>query len=234
VGQDFVVPPGKTVAVDAFCVEQGRWTAVRDGSSTQGFFKAQQALATTAVRSSGQYKGDQGEVWANVAEANRKAGQDPSSGTLFATVENAAQDSVARRERLRSAVAGGLTRLLRQESKPIGLAYAVDGQVREVRAFTHPRIFERFLGTLVGTVALEGDLAQQAALNAGGPIHDDVAPAAQVADLVSGAAAVEADKRRNKAGNVNAVRKSKKVWNSDTYADEDQAEPVTRSFMYAH
>jgi hypothetical protein len=234
VGQDFVVPPGKTVAVDAFCVEQGRWTAQREGAATQGIFEAQQALATAAVRASGQYKGDQSEVWRNVAQANSAAGKAPSSGTLFATIENAEQSSVARRQRLRRAVTEGFVGPLRQEVAPVGLAYAVDGQVREVRAFTHPRIFERFFDTLVGTVVLEGDLAQQAALRSGAAIYDRAAAPAQVTDLVSDASKVAAEKHRTKAGNVNRLRKSKKVWNSDCYADEEQDAPVTRSFMYAH
>lgn len=234
VGQDFVVPAGKTVAVDAFCVEQGRWSAVRDGAATQGVFEAQQALATTAVRSSGQYKQDQGEVWANVARENRAAGKAPSSGTFFATVEDADQGAQTRRHRFTVVITREIGRLLDRDHAPIGLAYAVDGQVREVRAFTHPRVFERFLVTLVGTIAIEGDLAQQAALRSGREIHEQAAAPEQVTDLVRGAAKVAAKKRKTKAGNVNAVRKSDEVWNSDCYADEAQEAPVTRSFMYAH
>jgi hypothetical protein len=234
VGQDFVVPAGKTVAVDAFCVEQGRWSAMRDGAATQGVFEAQQALATTAVRSSGQYKQDQGEVWANVAAENHKAGKAPSSGTFFATLEDADRSGRVRRERFTITIKTELGRLLVQHHPPVGLAYAVDGQVREVRAFTHPRVFERFLDTLVGTIAIEGDLAQRAAMNEGRAVHDDVAATDQVTDLVRETSKVTAQKKRNKAGNVNAVRKSRKVWNSDCFADEDQAAPVTRSFMYAH
>jgi hypothetical protein len=234
VGQDFVVPAGRTVAVDAFCVEQGRWSAVRDGATTKGVFEAQQALATTAVRSSGQYKEDQGEVWANVAEANRRAGKAPSSGTFFATLEDADRSGRVRRERFEITIRTELGRLLGQGHPPVGLAYAVDGQVREVRAFTHPRVFERFLDTLVGTIAIEGDLAQRAAMNEGRAVHAEAAAPAQVTELVRNASKVQAKKKRTKAGNVNAVRKSRKVWSSDCFTDEDQEAPVTRSFMYAH
>jgi len=234
VGQDFVVPAGKTAAVSAFCVEQGRWAATREGAATRGVFEAQQALATAAVRSSGQYKQDQGEVWANVAKENRKAGKAPSSGTFFATLEDADRGGQTRRERFTVTITAEFGRLLDQGHPPIGLAYAVDGQVREIRAFTHPRVFERFLDTLVGTIAIEGDLAQRAAKNEGREVHEEIAAPAQVTDLVRETSKVQAKKSRTKAGNVNAVRKSKKVWNSDCFADEDQEAPVTRSFMYAH
>jgi len=78
VGQDFIVPPKKTVSVSAFCVEHGRWNANRAGRATGGRFKAQKALATKSVRKSGQYKGNQSEVWANVARENKKAGKAPA------------------------------------------------------------------------------------------------------------------------------------------------------------
>src|SRR4029079_8804388 len=50
IAQDFIIPPGKTVPVDAFCVEHGRWTANREGKGTDGLFEAQKVLAVKEVR----------------------------------------------------------------------------------------------------------------------------------------------------------------------------------------
>jgi hypothetical protein len=55
VGQDFIVPRKKTVAAEAFCVEQGRWTARRNGKDTRGIFRAKKSLAAKKVRESAQY-----------------------------------------------------------------------------------------------------------------------------------------------------------------------------------
>ena len=73
VSQDFVVPPKKRIAVDAFCVEQGRWHGRRSGRSTGGRFGTMQVLAGGKVRAAGQYEKDQSKVWKQVAETFRPA-----------------------------------------------------------------------------------------------------------------------------------------------------------------
>ncbi|MCP4677412.1 MAG: hypothetical protein GY854_18235 [Deltaproteobacteria bacterium] len=233
VGQDFIVPPKKTVSVSAFCVEHGRWNANRNGRATGGRFKAQKSLATKSVRGSGQYKGNQSEVWANVAKENKKAGKAPSSGTLMAAVEDTSKKSKTRRARISKVISNKFAKLASNQTKPVGLAYAVDGQVREVRSFTHPSIFDRFRDTLLTTVVIEADLAQSEAEALKRPVHTKPAKAAEVADLVSGANKIKGKKVKTKAGNVNRTRKSEKVMNADCFEDEVAAEPVTSSYMFA-
>ncbi len=233
VGQDFIVPPRKTVPVSAFCVEQGRWSAVREGKSTNGQFKAQATLATRNVRKSGQYENDQGKVWQNVARENKKAGKNPSSGTLMAAIDQADKRSKSRRKRVEKELTATFDKLARQPPSPLGLAYAVDGRVREVRYFTHPRIFERFRTTLIRTMAIETDLAQRQAKADKRPIASGPADATQVIMLVKGATQIKAQKTKTKAGNINQLRRGKKIYNSDCYADESAKQPVTSSFMSA-
>jgi len=117
--------------------------------------------------------------------------------------------------------------------KPVGLAYAVDGVVREVRVFTHPRIFQRFAETLFSAVAVEADLAWRDAKARKKKIHDKPTAAKKVVNLVKGAAKISAKKVRTKAGSVNRLKKGKDVWNSDCFEDEKQSRPATRSFMHA-
>jgi len=66
IGQDFVIQAGATVPVDAFCVEQGRWTASRGGVATDGLFLASNGLAPKDVRKH-LYDKDQSKVWQEVA-----------------------------------------------------------------------------------------------------------------------------------------------------------------------
>ncbi len=233
VGQDFVVPPKKTVPVSAFCVEHGRWSAKRKGKHTGGVFKAQKALATKSVRKSGQYDSNQSAVWANVAKENKKAGKAPGSGTLLAAVEEADSKSNKRRARISKTVTDKFSKLAKEEKKPVGLAYALDGKVKEVRSFTHPRIFERFTQMIFSTVAMEADLAQREAEASRRPIHTEPAEPKQVVDLVQSASKIKAKKVKTKAGNINRMRKGDKVMSSDCFADELAAEPVTSSFMSA-
>ena len=233
VGQDFIVPPRKTVPVEAFCVEQGRWTARRDGEHTRGVFRAKKSLTVKGVRSSGQFKKDQGKVWERVASENRKAGKAPRSGTFMATVEETEKKAVARREKISRALSEDFIEKSKAAKAPVGFAYAVDGKVKEVRTFTHPLIFQRFFETLFSTVAMEADLAQREAAARKRPIYKKTADKKQVVDLVGGARRIKMKKTRTKAGSVIRERKSEKIWNADCYENDGDAEPATKSFMLA-
>ncbi len=66
-GQDVVVSAGATVPVQAFCVEQGRWSSAREGVATDGEFVALEAVTNASIRKNAQYAKDQGAVWEEVA-----------------------------------------------------------------------------------------------------------------------------------------------------------------------
>ena len=233
VGQDFIVGPGKTVAIDAFCVEHGRWTATRDGVATGGVFKSQPTLSTKAVRSAAQFKGDQQAVWDNVAATNSAAGKAPSSGTLMATIEDGDREATARRARIARALSEGFATLARAPHPPVGLAYAIDGKLREVRSFSHPALFDRLVETLVNTVAIEGDLAQRQARASGRPAWAGTADARQVVALVRAVAAAPEKRAQTKAGNVNGTRKGAAGWSAECFDGEKAARPVTQNVMSA-
>jgi len=232
VGEDFIVPAGKTVPIAAFCVEHGRWTAQREGEDTGGKFAAQKTLATKSVRTMAQYKSDQNAVWEQVSNVNASAGKAPSTGTLVATIEDQDPAARERREKAMTAVMTRFAALSQRSPAPIGLAYAIDGKVREVRAFSHPRILGRFLETLATTVAIESDLATRQALAAKRKVYDRAADPAAVRDLVQATSKVPEQAANARAGNPLKKRAAKAGWNSDCFQDGKTA-PVTRSFMSA-
>ena len=229
IAQDFIVPPKKTVPVGAYCIEHGRWTATRDGVENQGLFLAQKSLSNADVRLSGQYKESQQEVWSNVAATNGALGNAPASGTLLATIEDGDKDAVARRARLQKAVRERFEALAKEPKAPSGLAYAVDGKVREIRTFTHPRVFARYVETLSNTIALEGDIAQRKAVAAKAAVFDKPAEAKQVTELVQATANLKEEQTRNRAGNDARFRKGEKAWNSET-RESPKAAPATKSW----
>ncbi|MBK8998783.1 MAG: hypothetical protein IPM35_23925 [Myxococcales bacterium] len=122
IAQDFVVAARSTVPVDAFCVEQGRWTGEREGVGTQGKFEAVEQLANAKVRAAGQYESSQGEVWAEVAKVNSAHGKQKASGTLMATLDDA--EVKAAREGLSKRIAQALGKA-RPSDELVGMAYAV-------------------------------------------------------------------------------------------------------------
>jgi hypothetical protein len=160
IGQDFVIPGKKTARVDAFCVEQGRWNAAREGADTGGEFAHAGVLATSKVRAAGQYKSDQSQVWAEVAKVNEKNQKEAGTGTLFATLDD---EEIKKRtsrlaEQARGHLAGG-----DRPNDVVGIAYAVDGHIRGVRWFAHKNVFGLFEAMLVESAALEAVTAQSGA-----------------------------------------------------------------------
>ncbi len=166
IGGDFVVAAGKTVPVDAFCVEHGRWNATREGVATGGKFTTSKVLAQAEVRAAGQYKKNQSEVWDEVSKVNKAHGKETPSDTLMATVDD--REVAAARAALAADVRRFLDRA-EPQSHVVGLAYAVDGEVRAVRWFLNHRLFALYEETLVNTAALEATTARTARNGAPAP-----------------------------------------------------------------
>jgi hypothetical protein len=231
IAQDFIIPPGKTVPVDAFCVEHGRWTSNREGQATQGQFQAQKVLAFKEVRDSGQFKGDQQAVWNDVATTNTANAKAPGTGTLMATIEETDKEALARRERVQKAIAAGLAQ---SPTPPVGIAYAVDGKVREIRAFNDPRILKHYQDALINTIAIEADTAQRKALKDGKKIFDGTVEAKEVTAVVVEAEKNNEERAKTQAGNINALKKGAASSASKNYANEmdanDGKQPVSQSW----
>lgn len=228
IAQDFVIPARTTVPVEAFCVERGRWSGRRQGRSTRGRFEAQPALAVHAARETAQNEGDQVELWETVTVVNACAAQVPSTGTLMATLDDRSGEAGARRERLAGAVTGHLAAFGAAERRPVGLAYAVDGRVREMRLFASPRLFGLFVETLAGTLAIEADLAQRAALAGGNEVWEGEAPAAGLEALVREAGSLRTHPVIERPGTRVLTGRNRRVATSVCYGPESSAEPVTR------
>ncbi|HYF47804.1 MAG TPA: DUF6569 family protein [Planctomycetota bacterium] len=233
IAQDFIIPAGKTVGVDAFCVERGRWQGTREGTDTKGVFEVQKSLTASGVRYTGQNKADQGEVWRKVAEENGKAGKAPSTGTYQAVVEETDKDAVARREKLAKAIEEKFAELEKKGERPLGVAYAVDGKVREIRSFAQPEIYQRYRPILVNTIAIEGDLAQRQALAKKEEIYNKAARAEKIPELVKKLETVKEEQQQTKAGNVIRFQRDASASKNDCYVDPKSKSPVTSTWAAA-
>ncbi len=230
VGQDFVVSARTTAPVDAFCVEQGRWDASRDGEHTKGRFKTMKSLATSKVRSAGQYEKDQSKVWSKVAEANASQGKNPESGTLVATL---ADGEVEKKQRELAQKVQGYLRRVSPQSDVVGFAYAVDGRVRSVRYFANHSVYALYRESLANTAAVDAITARGGKPAKSPPKVSDSDVRRFVRDID---AVRQAEARDTKAGNVNVYRESKKGYGSKTTLkprNAASASPVELSSDYA-
>lgn len=222
IGEDFVVAPGKTVDVAAFCVEQGRWDGAREGKSTGGQFVAQKSLALGSVRAAGQYDKNQSQVWSEVGKVNAANKKSSASGTLMATMDDA--QIAARRTGIANQV-GKAIGTAPQQDKVVGVAYTVDGQVKGVRWFAGPKLFQLHRETLLHTAAMEA-IAASAGRAPGAavpPPGKAEAVAAFVTDMEKEAVA----ERKAKADDAVSLKKSAKGYASETFlmVDDPKAAP---------
>jgi len=205
IGKDFVIPAGKQVMVDSFCVEQGRWTATRGGKATDGRFRVAGYIAPEGVRKGGQYIGDQQEVWRNVAEVNGKRKTDKHGSSLAMASEKADKQSRERDARMAKTIQAYF-----EGSPAIGFAYAVNGVPVTVRTFAHRRVFQSQFGLFVPAMCMEAQLAADA---------KDKKPA-RTEDVVSFVAELQkaAETEAKTAGaNINGVAKNKRGYRGTCY-----------------
>ena len=226
IGQDFVIEPGKKVAVDAFCVEQGRWVAERSGRATGGRFSEAKGLAQSSVRSAGQYKRDQGEVWNKVSEVNAAHKKSAPSGTLMATLDDA--DVAKQRAALVRAIDAALESA-EAHAPVIGLGYAVDGKVRNVRWFQSPSTFALFRSTLLESAALDALTAQQESGKRSAPKVEAAEAEGFIRDVEAGASEV----RDTDAQNRNEYKEGKAGYGSKTRLKSAPAAaaPISQDYM---
>ena len=69
---DLIVPPKSgRIPIDAFCVEQGRWSR-RGNEAVAAFSASDNALASKDLKIAAKARRSQGEVWANVSKTQEK------------------------------------------------------------------------------------------------------------------------------------------------------------------
>lgn len=225
IGQDFVVAPKTTVAVDAFCIEHGRWTGEREGAATHGKFETLEQLATSKVRVAGQYESNQGGVWSEVAKVNAANGKEAPSGTLLASLDDA---ELARlRQALARRVSDGLSKL-EPKSALVGFGYAINGTVKGVRWFSSHALFETFRDVLVNTAAAD-------AVNArGASDRQPVPPASAIVHFVKDVEQAAPEERATSAQNVNHYKRAKSGYGTATkLAASPNEAPMAVSRDYA-
>ncbi len=156
IGQDILLGPKKTVPVETFCVERGRWSYRAGGSGkfNKTFGTRMGNLSLNAAQS----MGNQGSVWREVAVSNASAGAVTSSGTLTATLEKKdVQEAV---EKLRRRLAAGFKKTARR--RLTGMAVAINGKVITIDIFGHPAIYARQEDMLPRSAASQAELTRRA------------------------------------------------------------------------
>jgi hypothetical protein len=142
IGKDRLIPPKKTLAVDVFCVEHGRWT---EDKQDRREFRSGKVLAHTSLRLKASYD-TQSDVWGEVSAKNAKRKTENQTDTYraVATDKQAAKDARAYADFFGPALAK-----LADADKLVGLVVVMNGQLVGVESFGSPRLFAKLRDKLL-------------------------------------------------------------------------------------
>jgi len=155
--QDLVLPPksGK-IALDAFCVEQGRWSR-RGGEQADKFSSSNKGLSSKRLKLAAKQAKSQQAVWEAVAAEQEKLSRGigksvrkPASATsLQLSLEDAdVEKQIQEYRRV-------LLPLGRREKNAIGFAYAINGRFNSADIYGDPGLFQKLWPKLVESAACE-------------------------------------------------------------------------------
>ena len=149
-----VIPPKTTEApIPSFCVEQSRWSSGKE-------FAAMGALAPSNATNIAIQSGSQQRVWSSVKsykEAARANIGDRSSRTSSVNEELQNKDFV----KIIEGYTSDLKTIPRQFARPLGMAYAVNGQISTVNVYKSRLLFKKLYPKLLKTAAAEAGAGQR-------------------------------------------------------------------------
>ncbi len=164
IGVDFVLPPrsGRT-AVDAFCVEPGRWAA-RTMNDFPGvdislsFDRSEAPVATKEQKLAIKGAQNQAQVWAAGNLANQGLANQGGLGLQRSFVLAAEDPEVQKKA---SDYANALGRIVEGKEDAVGMAFAVNGELSTVEIYATSGLFLKLWPKLLKGSALEA-LAKKA------------------------------------------------------------------------
>ena len=155
-----IILPGTVKNVEVFCVEAGRSHYYDQSASAAeksvGAFKGYYNVASPQVRHAVQTTGDQGKVWAAVANVTEANGAE-SSTRAYAALDNA-NDQKAKRDAYMSFFEGKIT----ADSKIVGVVVVCGDRVLGVDVFGDSDLFRRQFPALLHGYVAEAATAEKA------------------------------------------------------------------------
>ncbi len=157
VGQDMILPPkSKKTALDAFCIEQGRWHR-RGKEHAKTFASSGKRLSSKELKLAAKKARSQGEVWKAVADEqarlSSKIGKSVQSGVSATSLQLSLEDKAM--EKKRSAYLQALLPVAQRETEAVGFAYAVNGRFTTADIYGTPELFQKLWPKLIEAAANE-------------------------------------------------------------------------------
>jgi hypothetical protein len=154
---DFVLPRRSgRIAVDAFCVEQGRWSQ-RGSESASTFNSSSELAAAKPMKVAVGVKKDQSQVWQQVTETQRSLAL-ATAETVTVSASASSLPLTLKSRPVEDAVKGYLKALQRipdGRSDAVGLVFAVNGEINSADIYSSPELFAAMWPKLLKASAVE-------------------------------------------------------------------------------
>lgn len=156
-GQDLILPPkSKKIALDAFCVEHGRWSQ-RGKERASTFSSSKKRLSSKALKLAAKKAKSQADVWQAVAaeqeRLGRKVGKSVQSPASATSLQLSLEDKAL--EKNRSLYQQALLPAGRRETDAVGFAYAINGHFNTADIYGTPDLFQKLWPKLIEAAANE-------------------------------------------------------------------------------
>ena len=167
-----LAPKSGPQPLPTFCIEPDRWCDDNIAGANFGS-TSNLALAPSDVRHAAKVAKDQGRVWSEVADANEDvAGQ--LQVTLQSSSLNESMDSEEARK-ISGACVAALGGLLDGKPDAVGVAFVVNGKVREADVYPSNRLLKKLLPRLLESYAIEAKVSSKEAKPASLPGSEESA-----------------------------------------------------------
>ena len=155
--QDVVLPPKSAkIVLDAFCVEQGRWSR-RGREQSDRFSSSEKGLSSKRLKLAAKQAKSQEAVWEAVAAEQKRLGRKvgksvrkpASDSSLQLSLEDEEVEKQIREYRK------SLLPLGRREKDAVGFAFAINGRFNSADIYGDPGLFQKLWPKLVESAACE-------------------------------------------------------------------------------
>jgi hypothetical protein len=154
---DLILPPrsGK-IAIDAFCVENGRWSRRGNEEVTQ-FTSSANVVASREVKLAAKEKGSQSEVWAEVAAAQDKLSRNVGGSVKSAASPTSFQLALENKQVTTSAdsYVKALAGVIDGKTDVIGYVFAINGKINSADIYASNMLFKKLWPKLLQASAIE-------------------------------------------------------------------------------
>src|SRR5215471_3423063 len=154
---DLILPPhsGK-IPIDAFCVENGRWSRRGSEEVTQ-FTSSSNTVASREMKLAAKEKGSQSEVWAEVAAAQDKLSRNTGGSVKSTASPTSFQLALENKQVTASAdmYVKALSGIVEGKNDVVGYVFAINGKINSADIYASNALFKKLWPKLLQASAIE-------------------------------------------------------------------------------